>query len=717
MERFSRLCRAQKWKRRNRDELLAICERARRRAELPCDALPPDHLRGASASRPSAAQTEGLVHALAAALRKLGSGSGGGQQRGVKRARHPSPGASRKTLRKEEFIAYVETRAAEWAVEPTILEAQQAAREVALQPLARRVDASSSARLIVPHRGERYALPDAIVAQWGTKAPTVLDVIVPCGLKADRLYQWRRRGWPAMRLCEPRDVERIRAPCHAGATARMWTLRQLLQLNSAVALFDCVVAEELSSWPRAARVRLASLRTRCLVVGCAPSTEGLGLAEVLSSKERPGPRLVFHRDWASVTPGPAAAWKLREIEPETRPQEPPQMAPLLDWTVRLVEALLQICDVRRRTTFQGLGVRWRAYREGLQFVRTTLEGLPADGAQKAALQVLNQIDVWGTRAAIITVSSLFEYAEERLALGAAALRAMLGSEVHAVCSRCLGLMPGPSAAHWCDWDGRAEVALPELEEAGALRVAMALEFRDPSSPALARRCLVRACRADATRGSARDKPQFCGEVGSMLLREWKGACEAAGTQLDEGLRWPDAPQHLARKGCRLMLEGSRVSRTALRLIATNEAAAAPLRSAPLLRKAGPQLEVAVQALPWDAMSDNTQLRVLGAHLQRVAGVACGSTTARAALELALPLLYDMLGHSWSVAGGPELLLRWGFHRQVCEVAVAPSFFLASEAQSRLQRAARLWEVPEVHCLAPRASPVALAMRLLVKGAH
>jgi len=714
MERFSRLCRAQKWKRRNRDELLGVCERARRRAAFPCDAPPPDHLGGASASRPSAAQQEGLVHALAAALRELGSG--GSQQRGVKRARHPSPSAPRKTLRKEEFIAYVETRAAEWAVEPTLLEAQQAAREVALQPLPRRVAASSSARLIVPHRGERYALPDAIVAQWGTQAPMVLDVIVPCGLKADRLHQWRSRGWPAMRLCGPRDVERIRAPCHVGATARMWTLRQLLQSKSVVALFDCVVAEELSSWPRAARVRLASLRTRCLVVGCAPSTEGLGLAEILSSKERPGPRLVFHRDWASVTPGPVATWKLREIEPETRPHETAQMAPLLDWTVRLVEALLQFCDVRRRTTFQGLGVRWRAYREGIQFVRTTLEGLPADGAQKASIQVLNQLDVWGTRAAITTVSSLFEYSEERLPLGAAALRAMLGPEVYAVCSRCLGLMLGTSAAHSCDWDGRAEVALPELEEAGALRVAMALEVRHPSSPALTRRCLVRACRADATRDGARDQPRFCGEVGTMLLREWKGACEAAGTQLDEGLRWPDAPQHLARKGCRLMLEGSRVSRAALRLIAANESTAAPLRSAPL-REAGPQLEAAVQALPWDAMSDNTQLRVLGAHLQRVAGVVCESTTARAALELALPLLCDMLGHSWSVAGGPELLLRWGFHRQVCEVAVAPSFFLASEAQSRLQHAARLWEVPEVHCLAPRASPAALAMSLLVKGAH
>ena len=278
--------------------------------------------------------------------------------------------------------------------------------------------------------------------------------------------------------------------------------------------------------------------------------------------------------------------------------------------------------------------------------------------------------------------------------------AFLGADLALVCPECLALAPHSP----CDWDLRTQprqgaVALHEMT---AFSLSRYVSRITPAWALNARKFLLSAQATGATVPRETRRP----EAGLLLLHAWS-RCLAFEVRRDAF----DSPFDLSFMGSRgVSLHLSRWHE----IIDYCRSVGQPLFFGELgeLRALGAPV-VEGRALTWgpfptDAPAESRALRIYVAHLARA-----GSLAGRVA-RVATRLLVDFLAVNWCVLADHGALLRHGFHKEIAEVHVYPSFlclcfFLETAAMEvlrllrfRFPRAKIVWH-------ARAQSPTALAL--------
>jgi hypothetical protein len=203
--------------------------------------------------------------------------------------------------------------------------------------------------------------------------------------------------------------------------------------------------------------------------------------------------------------------------------------------------------------------------------------------------------------------------------------------------------------------------------------------------------LARKSVARAQRGAGARRGVDALLVGQVLLTTWKAVLA-----LHDAEELFDAPLQLdlGTRGAAVMLQGG----MALRRAFEARKYGAPLGAPQAHGRALSPLE----AIPLDVMADNVPLRLFAAQLSR----------AHLGVLVALPHLRAFLGADWCIVGGPELLRRWSFHREIQEVVIFPSFLLSALSRRRLRSLHCYWPNARLSWRAPLNSPSALALQMI-----
>lgn len=510
--------------------------------------------------------------------------------------------------------------------------------------------------------------------------PYSIDVVVPDTLDFAYLLHWQA-VYPKTQLgylsSRPREPRRRRGG------VRLWSRSRFLQCRDRN---DVLVAEEMQDWPTASRPddwALSDGRARAVVVGCAgigarvrallPHLRRWDFDERLHVRRRGAAQLIESKLGA--------------------PNFLLQSSQYVRWIVELADCLPLLLQ---REEGPDLAAFWSAFASARAYVELKLREDSEDSTAEAGGRALKCLASWTCRVALL--DSCATLSNDKVRSEAAGPAAFLGADLALVCPECLAL--GPHSP--CDWDLRTQprqgaVALHEMK---AFSLSRYVSRITPAWALNARQFLLSAQATGATVPRETRRP----EAGLLLLRAWF-RCLALEVRRDAF----DGPFDLSFMGSR----GVSLHLTSYQGIFDYCRSVGQAQSflGELWALGAPVVEG--RALTWgpfptDASPDSRALRTYVAHLARAGGLA--GRVARVATRL----LVDFLAVNWRVLADPRALLRHGFHKEIAEVHVYPSFlcsyfFLETDAtehlrllRSRFPRANIVWH-------ARAQSPSALAL--------
>jgi hypothetical protein len=483
--------------------------------------------------------------------------------------------------------------------------------------------------------------------------PDSIDVVVP-DLLAEEYFRHWRTVYPQARKDD-----------YLYSAVRLW---RVSHFKVSRRRRDVLVCEEMQDWPAASlpngRGRLERL-ARVVIVGCAGiNTRVRALLPHLRRWDFDERLLVCRRAAPQIIESKLSA-----------PECPLQSSQYVPWTVELADRLPRMLQRKEEPEF---AVFWSAFASARAFVELKLR---EDSAAEARSRALKCLAAWTCRAALLAFCACSSRTKEQVRSKAAGLRAFLGADLALVCPECLA--PGPHSP--CDWDLRTQPSqgAAALLEMDARRLS-SFVARFTAARALFAQKVLRAAQASGA-GAPREARRL--EVGLLLLRSWENCRMSTADMMStadidafEGLF---RPPFTDPRGVSLHL-------------GTAVWTCYGMLGAPVVE--GRALER--RLFTAQKLADRLAVRTFLAHLAR-AGLL-----AKCAARVAARLLADFLAVNWCVLAGHSALLRHGFHNEIAEVHIYPSFFLGGEdlrlLRSRIPRAKIVWH-------ARAESPTALAM--------
>ena len=365
----------------------------------------------------------------------------------------------------------------------------------------------------------------------------------------------------------------------------------------------------------------------------------------------------------------------------------------MQWTVELADRLPHLLQ-RARKEGPEFDVFWSAFASARAYVELKLREDSEDSTAEARGRALTCLAGWTCRAALLALCACSSRTKEQVRSKAAGLRAFLGADLALVCPECLA--PGPHSA--CDWDLRTQpsqgaAALHEMNAQSLSRYVS----RFTAARALFAQKVLRAAQAS---GAAVPREAQRPEAGLLLLRSWAGCLAFA--EREDAFDSPFQPSFTGSRGVSLHLGDDSA------VIKYRDAVEHDYEDA----IGAPVVEG--RALVWgpfptDDLAGSLALRTYVAHLARA------NRLARCAARVATRLLVDFLAVNRCVVAGPGALLRHGFHKEIAEVHVYPSFFLCPyflctrKAKRRLRLLRSRFPRAKIVWHARAESPTALAL--------
>uniref|UniRef100_A0A6C0C342 Uncharacterized protein n=1 Tax=viral metagenome TaxID=1070528 RepID=A0A6C0C342_9ZZZZ len=729
MDHFRYVCGQSKWKRRRTEDLQKVCADALSDAHLNRveDSLRFLRCRYESGRSPSEFHRWRTSMVLALSTAVLTPRHACKVNSAIKRRRLSPPlhTPSSKTVTKDQFISYVEQSLPSWQHSYTNAKGSKKKDiySVCAKTLSgQRFGAARTVHIFCPHSKTRDYLPYCVHKLWGAKMQTICyDIVVPDIVLYDRLDQWSRASTKRIRVADATDKHRLNPPAGVNACSRIWTVSNFAAiLTPEIALYSVVVVDDLEWWPSSAKLVLARVRTRAIVVGCSMQIWRQRRAFV-----RIAPYLDIDANHSLYVCSSAhrVCKESSLVDHNVRLMESAVSKPLVI-TLQVAHAYVmwlailseQLMEYTLSVDVGHARIAWRSFAVACN---ATSQALAEHNLPPEILNPIWELRRWTIRACLAEWSSsqnstTVRYARQRIMSVTESVELNL-SHICPECLAPLGLDNLTRREHICDWNCRGPVHIPEVEDSGALTVSeFFIRYAIRMSAIHRMRVFIREGHRKTALGTGIVRYDNT-QIGEELLRSWYSA--------------------LVTENLHHLLDANRIeaaARDASSTIRRGAGAVLTIMGTQNYKEwcCGKYHQVWKQvtlpgtswrsAVPADICRDNKTVRLLTAQiaptiqLARSAKGGGSPPLTQAALSCVLLKLPDLLGTDCHLlSNSTTMFQRWNFYSDVQLVHLLPSYFLARNACRRLRLLVNRGLFSPLRWSAPEGSPAHLALQLML----